>query len=163
VDGTPFYRDRSKKAELLSRCCDHSKKRFYNGFAMLNAASSDGQTLIPVDFQLLASGDGKNLLEDSLVKEGNRTVATKRRGRSRYLLSVGIEIRHGEFEETVPAKLVFVRDRNNRTRYVFMVVENRGNKNDRTLGSLFFLSATNCKTSHLLPLLICSSVCWSNI
>jgi hypothetical protein len=281
VDDTPFYRDRSKEVELLSRCYDHSKNRFYNGFTMLNVAWSDGQTLIPVDFQMLASGDGKNLLEGSHVKEDNRTVATKRRndarrdkpglvldmleqiigtpmqaryvlfdswfaspsailsvcsmgydvvarlkdhanyryicggeimplsqiykkhkkrrGRSRYLLSVGIEIRHGGFEETVPAKLVFVRDRSNRkkwvalvstdtslpedeivalygkrwdieqfhktmkqflrlgsefqsrsfdaivahtaivvTRYIFLAVENRGNKDDRTLGSLFF-------------------------
>ncbi|MDR0220672.1 MAG: hypothetical protein LBI54_04600 [Lachnospiraceae bacterium] len=36
-----------KDVELLSRCYDHSKKRFYNGFTMLNVAWSDGQTQRP--------------------------------------------------------------------------------------------------------------------
>jgi hypothetical protein len=124
----------------------------------------------------------------------------KRRGRSRYLLSVNVQIRHNNFSESIPAKVVFVRDRNNRkkwialistdttlseeeiialygkrwdiepfhkmlksflrlaaefqlrsfdaicahtaivlTRYIFLAVENRGAKDDRTMGELFFL------------------------
>jgi hypothetical protein len=282
IDDTPYYRNRSKKVEFLSRCYDHSENRFYKGFTMLNLTWSDGQTLIPVDFRLLASGDDKNLLEGSHIKEDNRTIATKRRndarrdkpalilemlkavkgtsaqtqyvlydswfaspssilsvkrlgfdvvsriknhenyrylyddkiaslshiykankkrrGRSRYLLSVNVQIRHNDFPESIPAKIVFVRDRNNRkkwialistdttlseeeiialygkrwdiepfhkmlksflrlaaefqlrsfdaicahtaivlTRYVFLAVENREAKDDRTLGELFFL------------------------
>jgi hypothetical protein len=38
----------------------------------------------------------------------------KRRGRSRYLLSVDVEVRHKDYPETVTAKIVFVRNKNNR-------------------------------------------------
>ena len=37
----------------------------------------------------------------------------KRRGKSKYLLSVTVEVRHNGFPGTVPAKIVFVRDRSN--------------------------------------------------
>ena len=124
----------------------------------------------------------------------------KRRGKSRYLLSVSVEVRHEDFETTVPAKIVFVRDKNNRkkwialvstdvtlnedeiialygkrwdiepfhkvlkstlrlakefqlrsydaivahtaivlTRYIFLSLENRENKDDRSIGELFLL------------------------
>jgi hypothetical protein len=124
----------------------------------------------------------------------------KRRGRSRYLLSVSVEIRHNDFAHTVPAKIVFVRDKGNRknwialistditldeddiitlygkrwgiepfhkilkstlrltkefqtrsfdaivahtaivlTRYIFLSLENRENKDNRSLGDLFLL------------------------
>jgi len=203
VDDTPYYRNRSKKVELLSRCYDHSERRYYKGFNMLNLGWSDGQTFIPVDFRLVASGNDKNLLEGSHVKEDNRTIATKRRkdarrdkpslvidmleavkgtpseakyvlfdswfaspsslisikslgydvvarmkdtekyhflhngetlplrkiysmskkrrGRSRYLLSVTVSVRHKDFDEVIPAKAVFVRDRNNRKKYISLI------------------------------------------
>ena len=282
LDDTPYYRNRSKNVELLSRCYDHSEHRYYKGLTMLNLGWSDGQTFIPVSFRLLASGNKDNLLEGSHVPDDNRTVATKRRnealrdkpaialdmlkaakgtpaqtryalfdswyaspsfilsvkglgydvvarlknhenyrylyegktlslnqiykaskkrrGRSRYLLCVSVHIRHDDFPETVPAKLVFVRDRNNRkkwialvstdtalspeeiitlygkrwdiepfhkvlksclrltsefqfrsfdaitahtaivlTRYIFLSLENRENKDDRSIGELFLL------------------------
>ena len=281
IDDTPYWRNRSKKVELLSRCYDHAEKKYYKGFTMLNLGWSDGQTYMPIDFRLLASGKDENLLEGSHVREDRRTLATrrreearkdkptlalrmlkdakgtpkrtqhvlydswfaspsfllsvkalgydsvarlknhknyrytyngglhsineiyammpKRRGRSRYLLSVGVEIRHNDFEETVSAKIVFVRDRSNRkkwialistdtalteeeiieyygkrwdiepfhkvikstlrltrefqlrsfdaitahtaivlTRYIFLSLENRQNKDERTMGELFF-------------------------
>jgi len=203
LDDTPYYRDRSKKVELLSQCYDHSEKRFYKGFNLLNLAWSDGATLVPVDFRLLASGGGDNLLEGSHVKEDGRTLATKRRtdartdkptlalrmleaakgtaaqaryvlfdswfaspkfllcvkqlgydvaarlknhenyrylyngqtlpisqiykankkrrGRSRYLLSVTVQIRHNDFDVLAPAKIVFVRDRGNRKNWIALL------------------------------------------
>ena len=46
----------------------------------------------------------------------------KRRGRSRYLLSIPIEIGGGEPEATpIPAKLVFVRNRSNRKDYLVLI------------------------------------------
>jgi hypothetical protein len=281
LDDTPYWRNRSKKVEMLSRCYDHSEKKYYKGFVLLNLGWTDGQSYMPVDFRLLASGKDKNLLEGSHVKEDKRTIATrrrgearaekpalalqmlkntkgtpaqaeyvlfdswfaspsfilsvkslgynvvariknhenyrylyngeklslskiyqanrKRRGRSRYLLSVNVEVRHDDFESTVSAKIVFVRDRNNRkkwialistditlqedeiitlygkrwdiepfhkvlkstlrltkefqlrsfdaiaahtaivlTRYIFLSLENRENKDDRSIGGLFF-------------------------
>ena len=282
IDDTPYWRNRSKKVEMLSRCYDHSEKKYYKGFTMLNIGWSDGQSFVPVDFRLLASGNDKNLLHGSHIKEDKRTIATKRRneartekpvlalqmlndikgtsaqtqyvlfdswfsapsfilsvkglgydvvarlknhknyrylyngeklsisqiytanrkrrGKSRYLLSVTVEVRHDDFETTVPAKIVFVRDKNNRkrwialistdvtlnedeiialygkrwdiepfhkvlkstlrltkefqlrsfdaivahtaivlTRYIFLSLENRENKDDRSIGELFFL------------------------
>ena len=282
IDDTPYYRNRSRDVELLSRCYDHAEHRYYKGFTMLNMGWSDGQTFIPVDFRLLASGNDKNLLEGSHVAKDNRTIATKRRndarrdkpglvldmlgavkgtpaqaqyvlfdswfaspssvlsikalgydvvarmknhenyrylyggellslsqiykrskkrpGKSKYLLSVTIQVRHKDFDETVGAKIVFVRDRNKRknwiallstditlaeeeiielygkrwdiepfhkvlksclhltkefalrsfdalaahaaivlTRYIFLALENRECKDQRTLGELFFL------------------------
>jgi hypothetical protein len=170
---------------------------------MLNLGWSDGQTFMPVDFRLLASGSDENLLEGSHVKEDKRTLATKRRtdarsskptlalqmlkaakgtpaqtkhvlfdswfaspsfmlsvkglvydvvarlknhenfrylyngeklsisriykmnkkrrGKSRYLLSVTVEIRHDDFEERVPAKIVFVRERSKRKKWIALL------------------------------------------
>jgi len=200
LDDTPYWRNRSKKVEMLSRCYDHSQGKYYKGFTMLNLGWSDGQTFMPVDFRLLASGNDKNLLHGPTVKEDRRTIATKRRaearkekpalalkmleaakgtpaqaqyvlydswfaspssilsvkglgydvvarlknhenyqylydgeklpiskiykmgkkrrGRSRYLLSVNVGVRHEKFENTAPAKIVFVRDKANRKKWV---------------------------------------------
>ena len=199
-DDTSYYRDRSKKVELLSRFKDHSTNRWYKGFNMLNMGWSDGVSFVPVDFRMLASGNDDCLLEGSHIKEDNRTVATrrrkqartpkpelvlqmlknvkgtpaqtqhvlfdswfsppkaildikglgydvvariknhenyrylyngqilsinqiykannKRRGKSRYLLSVDVEVRHKDYPETVPAKIVFVRNKNNKKEWL---------------------------------------------
>lgn len=45
----------------------------------------------------------------------------KRRGRSKYLLSVKIEIRHDDYGHTIPAKLVFVRDRSNTKKWIALI------------------------------------------
>jgi len=203
LDDTPYWRNRSKKVELLSRCYDHSEKKYYKGFTMLNLGWSDGQTYMPVNFRILASGNDENLLEGARVKEDRRTLATrrrneareskpklslkmleeakgtpaqakyvlfdswfaspsfilsvkglgydsiarlknhekylylyngellsisklfnaskKRRGRSRYLLSVTVDIRHNDFEDAVPAKIVYVRDRKNRKKWIAII------------------------------------------
>jgi hypothetical protein len=48
-------------------------------------------------------------------------MSPKRRGRSRYLLSVTVDIRHNDYAETVPAKIVFVRNRNNRKKWIAII------------------------------------------
>lgn len=200
IDDSPYYRDRSKKVELLSRFKDHSENRYYKGFAFLAMGWTDGCTFVPADFRIVAGSDDDKLLEGSHVKEDNRTRATKRRkqaqtdkptlvlnmleraksirpetkyvlfdswfsapkalldikakdydvvarlknhenyrylyngevlsisqiykkckkrrGRSRYLLSVSVQIRHNDYEETVPATIVFVRNKNNRKEWL---------------------------------------------
>jgi len=45
----------------------------------------------------------------------------KRRGKSRHLLSVAVEVRHKDFEEVVPAKIVYVRDRNDRKKWIALL------------------------------------------
>jgi hypothetical protein len=203
LDDTPYWRNRSKRVEFLSRCYDHSEKKYYKGFTMINLGWSDGQTFMPVDFRLLASGNDENLLESSHIKEDNRTIASKRRkdarsskpamalkmlnnaknskmqpqhvlfdswfaspsfllsvkglgydavarlknhenyrylyngeklslsriykankkrrGKSRYLLSVDVSVRHDDFDYTVPAKIVFVRERANRKNWIALI------------------------------------------
>jgi len=203
IDDSPYYRDRSKKVELLSRFKDHSINRYYNGFNMLNMVWSDGVTTIPVDFRMVASNNDDCLIEGSHIKEDNRTTATRRRkkartpkpqlvlemlgkakgtpaqtqhvlfdswfsppkaildikrlgydvvarlknndnyrylyngqllpiskilkankkrpGKSKYLLSVNVEVRHNDYEETVPAKIVFVRNSKNQKEWIALI------------------------------------------
>ena len=204
IDDTAYYRDRSKKCELLSRFKDHSNNRYYKGYTLLTIGWDDGQTFIPFEYRLVANADEKKLVEGSHVKEDNRTLATKirkdamtekpklvlnflekaksapisqpsyvifdswfcspssilsikgigydvvarmknhknflyryegellpinkifaqkpkRRGKSRYLLSVTVDVCHKDFEESVPAKIVFVRDRNKRNKWIALI------------------------------------------
>jgi hypothetical protein len=203
IDDSPYYRNRSKKVELLSRFKDHSVNRYYKGYNMLNMGWSDGVSFVPVDFRMVASSNNDNLLEGSHIKEDNRTIATRRRkqartakpelvlqmlenvkgtpaqtqhvlidswfsppkaildikrlgydvvariknhenyryiyngqilsisqiykaskkrsGRSRYLLSVMAEVRHNDYHETVPAKIVFVRNKNSKKEWFAII------------------------------------------
>ena len=280
IDDTSYWRNRSTKVELLSWCWDHSQNRHYKGFTMLNLGWSDGQTFVPIDFKMLASGDDKKVICPSDMPVDHRTRATKRRidaqtdkpthvlkmlhavkgtpaqtkhvlfdswfaspsaildikalgydvvcrvknhenhrylyngealsiskiykankkrpGRAKYLLSVDVQVRHKEYDKTIPAKLVYVRNRNTKqwlallstdttlteeeiialygkrwdiepfhkvlksnlrlagefqirsfdaivahtavvlARYIYLALENRNCKDERTLGALFF-------------------------
>ena len=203
IDDSPYYRNRSKKVEYLSRCYDHTTGKYYKGLTLLTLGWSDGKTFLPITFRLLGASDDKNLLEGSHVKEDRRCLATKRRrdarvgkptlvqsmlksvkgtaaeakyvlfdswfaspsaiissaklgyhvvarlknhekylykyqgenlslnkiyranrkrrGRSKYLLSVSIEVRHSDFSETIPAKIVYVRDRGNKKKWIALI------------------------------------------
>lgn len=55
IDSTSYNRNRSKKVELLSRVKDHATNTFIRGFRMETAAISDGYSLLPIDFALLAN------------------------------------------------------------------------------------------------------------
>jgi hypothetical protein len=48
----------------------------------------------------------------------------KRRGRSRYLLSVNINVCDSDRTKSIPAKLIYVRNRNNRKDYVVLLSTN---------------------------------------
>ncbi len=67
----------------------------------------------------------------------------KRRGRSRYLLSVDIQLdAASEGEEVIPAKLVYLRsDRHCVLRYMFLAVGIRENADLQTSGPMFCLVA----------------------
>ena len=207
-DDTAYYRDRSKRVELLSRFKDHVKNCYYKGFSLLTMGWSDGQTFLPLDFRMLANADDDKLIEGSHVKKDRRTLATKRRqdarkdkpslvldmlaavkgtpaqaryvlfdswfsspsailsikklgyhvvtrlknhqnllydyqgellpiskifsknkkrrGKSRYLLSVTINVRHKEFAESIPAKIVYVRDKSNRKNWIALLSTDTG-------------------------------------
>ena len=215
IDDTSYYRDRSKKVELLSRFKDHVLNRYYKGFTLLNMGWSDGQTYLPLDFRLLANADDGKLIEGVHIKEDNRTLATKRRkdarrdkpslvldmltsvkgtaaqaeyvlfdswfsspsailsikklgyhvvtrlknhenlqyryqgellsiskiysrskkrrGRSRYLLSVTVDVRHKDFEQDIPAKIVYVKDRNDRKKWIAILSTDIGLSEDEII------------------------------
>ena len=45
----------------------------------------------------------------------------KRSGKSKYLLSVNIEVKHKDFEHSVAAKIVFVRNKNKRSEWIALI------------------------------------------
>jgi hypothetical protein len=200
IDDSPYYRDRSKSVEFLSRCKDHSENRYYKGFSFLAMGHTDGCTFIPADFRMVASGNDQNLLVGSRVAHDGRTRATKRRleartdkpalvlamleraktthpgtkhvlfdtwfsspkailaitakdfqvvarvknhenyrylydgehlslsqiwkrnkkrrGKAKYLLSVCVHVRHVDYDRTVGAKLVYVRNKNKQSEWI---------------------------------------------
>jgi hypothetical protein len=60
--------------------------------------------------------NGENLSIRSIYS-ANR----KRRGKSRYLLSVPVKVRHKDFDEVVPAKIVYVRDRSKKKKWIALL------------------------------------------
>lgn len=60
VDDTAFYRDRSKKVELLANVKDHTTNRYFKGFRKLTFGWTDGATFIPLLLALLSSPNPKN-------------------------------------------------------------------------------------------------------
>lgn len=79
IDDTCYYRDRSKKVEYLSRCYDHSKDQYYNGFNMLTVGWTDGVSFIPLLGKLLCASTKRNLLYEKGHHADWRTLATRRR------------------------------------------------------------------------------------
>jgi hypothetical protein len=62
IDDSSYYRDRSKKVELLARVKDHVTGRYFKGFRKLTAGWTDGATFIPLAFSLLSSTKAENRL-----------------------------------------------------------------------------------------------------
>ena len=82
IDDSLFSRDRSKKVELLARVFDHTSHTFHKGFRMLTLGWSDGNTFLPLCFQLLSSTEDKNVYCPAQQKD-KRTLASKRRENAR--------------------------------------------------------------------------------
>lgn len=58
-DDSPYYRDRSKKVELLALIKDHVTGRYFKGFRKFTAGWTDGATFIPLATTLLSSKNAK--------------------------------------------------------------------------------------------------------
>lgn len=203
IDDSFYSRTRSKAVELLSWVNDHADgNKNKRGFRMLTLGWTDGNSFIPVAFNLLSSANPKALInpartsidkrsigfkfrknalstspdsslamlkkavaagikakyvlfdswfsfpatiikvckmnlhvismlkdtpkiyytfngERKSLREIYRTVR-KRRGRAKYLASVVIEL-HDKEGNTVPAKIVFVRDRRNKSKWLALI------------------------------------------
>lgn len=146
VDDTLFERSGCKKTELGSRVFDHTDMTYKKGYRMLTLSWSDGNTLISVNSCLLASAkesnvigqirnfDKRNMDVIAMIKKSSRiryeyrgeqlnikeiySRNKKRRGRSKYLLSVDIILGKGD---PVPEKIVCVRNKANRKDWLAFV------------------------------------------
>ena len=145
IDDSMFERNRSKKVELLAKVYDHAKHAYRFGFRMLTLGWSDGSTFLPVNSILLSTENEKDRINEAvkeigydvigMVKKtpkmffryngGDMTLVSiynknkKRRGRSRYLLSVMVDVvKDGEI---IPAKVVYVRKRNKHKEYLCLI------------------------------------------
>lgn len=63
ADDTTYCRDRSKNVELISRVMDNSTKKWGKGFKLLTLGWSDGNTFIPIGFNLNTSKEEKKQLQ----------------------------------------------------------------------------------------------------
>ena len=79
IDDTPFYRDRSKKVELLSWFRDYTENRSFRGFKMLTMAWTDGISTIPCMFRMVATQKIDKLICPARQDLDKRTLAAKRR------------------------------------------------------------------------------------
>lgn len=74
VDDSIYERGRSKQVELLSRVHDHNDGKYKSGFQMLTLTWSDGNSTVPVAFNMVASSKEKNqlcMMNDSIDKRTN--------------------------------------------------------------------------------------------
>ena len=85
IDTSLYVRGRSKRTELLSWVRDHVNKRTIKGFNLLSLGWSDGNSLLPIDFVLMASAkEDKRLngINEEIPKSSNgykrRTEALKK-------------------------------------------------------------------------------------
>jgi hypothetical protein len=103
-DDSLFSRDRSKKVELLAKVFDHTSHKFCKGFRMLTLGWSDGNTFLPISFNLLSSTKDENVLCGAKTVD-KRTLAYKRRVQARKsTLDVMLSLLRGA--KHIPAKFV---------------------------------------------------------
>lgn len=106
VDDSMFERNRSKKAELLTKVYDHAKHAYKFGFRLLTLGWSDGSTFLPVSSVLLSSENKKNRINEASVMD-KRTVGYKRRQLSMQKgTSVMLELLRQAKCAAIPAKYV---------------------------------------------------------
>lgn len=82
VDDTYYNRNRSKKVELLSKVRDHTDGKYKKGFRLLSLGWSDGNTFIPIAFNLLSSQNQKTRYNEINPSIDKRTNGYKRRNSS---------------------------------------------------------------------------------
>lgn len=103
-DDSLFSRNRSKKVELLAKVFDHTSHKFCKGFRMLTLGWSDGNTFLPISFNLLSSTKDENVLCGAKTVD-KRTLAYKRRVQARQsTLDVMLTLLRGA--KDIPAKFV---------------------------------------------------------
>jgi hypothetical protein len=82
LDDTVFKRNRRKKVELLTKVQDHADMKYYRGLRCLTLGWSDGNTFVPVGYQLLSSSNEKTRINGINESIDKRTNGYKRRTKS---------------------------------------------------------------------------------
>lgn len=119
IDDSMYERNRFQKVKLLTKLYDHAKLAYKFEFRMLTLGWSDGNTFLLINSVLLSSENKKNRINEAKSID-KRTVGYKRRGRSKYLLSVTVDV--VKDESVIPAKIVYVRNRNKRNEYLCLIL-----------------------------------------
>ena len=109
VDDSFYGRIRSKKVELLANVYDHASKgaKYKKGFRMLTLGWTDGNTFLPLSFNLQSSDKEKNRYCE--MKEGlnKNSIAYKRRKQSiSKSTDVMVEMLEAIVRSGIPAKHV---------------------------------------------------------
>lgn len=79
IDDSLYDRGRSRKVELLTRVRDHSDGRYHCGFRALTLGWSDGNSFIPVSFNLLSSHNKETRIREANTNIDKRSNGYKRR------------------------------------------------------------------------------------
>ena len=103
-DDSLFSRNRSKKVEMMAKVFDHTSHKFCKGFRMLTLGWSDGNSFLPVSFNLLSSSKEENVLCPSKTLD-KRTVGHKRRNRAMQSTTDAL-IEMLRAAKNIPAKFV---------------------------------------------------------
>jgi len=98
LDDTIFKRNRSKNVELLTRVQDHADMKYYRGLRCLTLGWSDGNTFVPVGYQLLSSSNEKTRINGINERIDKRTNGYKRRTKA---LTGAYEASYGLIRATI--------------------------------------------------------------
>lgn len=82
IDDTLYAKAGHKKSELVAKVFDHVTMKFKKGFRLLTLGWSDGNSFVPVNFQLLSSAQDKNILGPQKNFD-KRSLAGQRRKQAR--------------------------------------------------------------------------------
>ena len=82
IDDTLYARAGYKRSELVAKVFDHVTMKYKKGFRLLTLGWSDGNSFVPVNFQLLSSAQDKNVLGPQKEFD-NRSLAGQRRKQAR--------------------------------------------------------------------------------
>ena len=82
IDDTSYYKNSSKRLELLAKKFDHAKGVFYKGFEVLNFGWTDGFSFIPLFFNLVSTSNKKCRINEASKKVDPRSNAAKRRNQA---------------------------------------------------------------------------------
>lgn len=78
IDDSLYSKAGYKHSELVSKVFDHVSMTFKRGFRLMTLGWTDGNSFVPINFALLASGNDQNVLGPNPSID-RRTVAGKRR------------------------------------------------------------------------------------